>query len=188
MAKASKPVSGRTRGKPRPRTARPPADLAAQLATGVSYASLAEKYQKREETISQWARSPEIQAQVEAIQSASRQEAVAQIKGSLGLAVQSVVAVLTKGKCDHCGRGSADVRDRLKASEILLDRGGMPATSRQEVSGGLTLDTSGQTDADLEREILTAALQIAESRSERPAVDALKRLLKGGKHAKPPRT
>lgn len=141
---------------------KPPASLPGLLASGRSFVSIGEQLGVDRETISAWSKLPNIQTAIEQIRREASQQAVARLQALVEPAVDQVGRILTGDACELCGRPRAEDKDVLKAAEFVGDRGGLPKTQRQEISGsvGVDLDTSAASTAQLEAEIVQASIEI----------------------------
>lgn len=161
-AKVPKVVDAASSGKSRLR--KMPVDFAARLTSGETKADIARSLHVNRDTVLEWSKLPEVQIEVARIRSETSEEAKRRLVGLQRHAVAGIAKVLESKKCEECGRGPADDKDVLKAAEIVFDRTGMPKTSVTEVSGGLGVEISNRTDAELERDILEEAIAILQER------------------------
>lgn len=131
----------------------PPANFAARLALGGSYTRLAEEFAVHRITIGTWAQLPEVQEELARIQRESSDEALRKLESYRVPALSTLASVLNTGVCDKCGRGAAEVRDRIRAATELLNRlEGLEERMNIHVSGTL----GHRDDTDPEAALRTA--------------------------------
>jgi hypothetical protein len=123
----------------RPKKSRPiPPDFVARRAAGESIDALGRAYGATHGTVQKWEekRADEIE---QARQEISK-EALLQVRSMVGLALSTVRSVLTDDLCPACNRPASSPKDRLKASEMMMDRGGLPKVQHQVLSGSVRSD------------------------------------------------
>lgn len=169
--------SSTTRTKPH-RIVRPPATLAALLASGKSFTDIAADIGAERETVAKWAKSDEIRLQVQKIRQEATQQAQLGIEALVEPAVSTTRNLLLSGRCEQCGRPPMEDKDLLKLLELVYDRGGLPKTTRQEVTA--TVETEVP-DAQLDQEILKEASVILKEQGQLELAGQLEQVVKGNK-------
>lgn len=159
---------------------RPPVNLVARLAEGETYTAIAESLGVRIQTVSEWAQAPDVQAELQRLQREASDEAARRLRKLAAPALDALNRVLTPGSiCRTCERpASAADRDLINASKAVLDKL-IPDITKNEVSGGVSMDVSAVSDADLRKEILMAAWHISKEEGETAVAAGLKRMSSG---------
>lgn len=131
-----------------------PLDLASRLAMGATYTELAAAYRKKRQTVAEWAKHPEVQAEIEAI----RQEILAEAKGLLVRAAPIAIQVLigrATGKSKDSDGVVANIETTpaasVAAARALLDLVGLGEPQKIELSGNVGSETEAELDARLAR-------------------------------------
>ena len=112
-------------------------------------------------TIRGWLELPEVQEEIERIQTDARAAAKRMGASLVGRAAKVWAGALeaTSGDvCAECGKGLPDHAIRLRAADSVADRFGIPKTEVQEVVAALTM--VDKDDAAIESEVLTEAATI----------------------------
>lgn len=151
------------------RLSRPPAGFAALVASGDSYSKIAEKIGVGRDIVSAWANRPGIQKQVEEIQKRAAELTVKRLSGLQDRAVDALHDVLIS-------EGATVATARAKAAAEVFDRTGIVAKKGVELSGSLDVDLDTRTDAELDRDVLTAAADIVLERGRADLADAIREL------------
>ena len=100
------------------------------------------------------------------------QEAVSQLKSLVNLGVETIHSVLTDGVCPACNRPASSQKDRLKATEMVFDRAGMPKVTVQEVSAVLQTDPRAD-----RRAVLEAAAMVLEEEGHSELARAIREIV-----------
>lgn len=151
------------------RKSRPPAGFASMIASGDSYSKIAEDIGVDRHIVSAWANRPGIQKQVEDIQKRAATLTVQRLSGLQDRAVDALHDVLIS-------EGATVATARVKAAAEIFDRTGIVAKKGVELSGSLDVDLDTRTDAELDRDVLTAAADIVLERGRADLADALREM------------
>lgn len=136
---------------------RPPAQFAALLSEGRSYAEIADLLGCHRDTVVKWEALPEVQAAVATIE---RQVIRTTARRLLQLQKTAVDTLEDVQGIEEASAAGA----RVRAAEAVLNRTGFPQVESHQVSGGLALDLEGVPEEQLEREILQAAVEVLRER------------------------
>jgi len=152
--KVRKAAQSPDRAKPR-KTARP-VNLAARLAKGETYTSIAASLNVRRETVAAWAASPTIQKELDAIKNESNEEALTLLAMSKPIVVRTLLERATGKRTSKNEEGvevSIDIETTpaasVSAARTLADLSGLVPPQRVEIVS--TTDT--ETDDELEARI-----------------------------------
>jgi hypothetical protein len=162
-----------------------PVALAACLADGKTQGEAAVMFGVKQQTIRRHAASPEVMAEIEAIQADAREAAKRHgrklIGQVMGVYRDALAADRPAGLCSVCKERTADPDPdhaiRVKAADSVADRFGLPKTEVTEMQGALML--SDKSDADLERVTLEEAARILDERGQHEPATAIRAVLGG---------
>lgn len=115
-----------------------PPDFVSRRAAGESLVSLARAYGCGNNTVRRWEEKKA--EEIEQARQEASAEALLQLRSMQGLALSTVRSVLTDDLCPACNRPASPSKDRLKASEMIFDRSGLPKVQHQVVSGSVRSD------------------------------------------------
>ena len=115
-----------------------PPDFVSRRAAGDTLAALAAAYGVGKNTVTRWEEKKA--EEIERVRQEASVDAVFQLKSMQGLALSTVRSVLTDDLCPACNRPASPPKDRLKASEMIFDRSGLPKVQHQVVSGSVRSD------------------------------------------------
>lgn len=97
------------------------------IASGHSYAQIARNLGVRRQTVAGWAQQPDVSAAVDAIRRELAEETAARVKTMATLALDTLLDLLTARGTPHAVR--------RRAAVDILDRVGLPAAQRLDVTG-----------------------------------------------------
>lgn len=154
----------------------PPAALPALLASGMSYRLIGDKLGCHRDTVSGWAKRPDIVAQVEAIRNAEVQQARRRWSRLEPLARRTVGRVLKAEGED------ANPMAQVKGAELVARvTGVLEDKTKVEVSGAVDLGLGADFDpAAAEQQVLTLAADILRGRGQPDLADLVLEVLAQG--------